>query len=141
MTAKSTGDLMEELMGVGSFDAYMKANRPSMISGTVAQQIGVLLEKKALRKSEVAKASGLNEIYAYQILAGSRVPTRDKLLCLCIAMSLTIEEIQTLLKRCGYAQLYPRRKRDAAILFALREHRDVLSVNEALFIQGEATLC
>lgn len=141
MSPRSTGDLMEELMSASSFSAYMKANRPSMLDGTVARQIGLLLEQKSLRKSDVAKASGLNEIYAYQILAGTRVPTRDKFLCLCIAMELTVEEIQSLLKRCGYAQLYPRRRRDAAILFALRERRDVLAVNEALFICGEATLC
>ena len=141
MEEKSTGDLMVELMKLGSFERYMKENKNVIVTASVADLLNQILERKGLSRARVAKDSGLNEIYAYQVMAGKRTPSRDKALCLCVAIGLTLEEIQGFLKMCGYAPLYPRRKRDAVILFALKERQRVTAINEALFSQGEKTLC
>jgi len=141
MKEKTTGELMEGLMEASSFSEYLTENQDDMEERTVAQLLNDHMESKGLQRSQVAKASGINEIYAYQVLSGTRVPSRDKLLCLGIAMQLTVDEIQELLNRGGYAQLYPRKKRDAAILFALKSKPDILTVNEILFTRGEKTLC
>ena len=141
MEEKSTSSLMSELMRSESFDGYLKANNELLKTKSVSDHIEQMIAYKGLTRADVAKASGLNVIYAYQVMAGSRKPTRDKLLCLCKAMSLTVDEVQGLLKYCGYAQLYPRRKRDAVILFAREKCSGTLGINEALFQNGEKTLC
>lgn len=141
MEEKSTGSLMSELMKSESFDCYIKANNELLKTQSVSDQINQIIARRGLTRADVAKASGLNVIYAYQVMAGSRKPTRDKLLCLCRAMGLTIDEVQELLKHCGYAPLYPRRKRDAVILFAWEKGKGILDINEALFQHGEKTLC
>lgn len=141
MEEKSTGDLMIELMKMGSFENYMKQNKDVIVTASVADLLNQILERKGLSRARIAKDSGLNEIYAYQVMAGTRTPSRDKVLCICVAIGLTVEEIQGLLKMCGYASLYPKRKRDAIILFALKETKPVPVINEELFNQGEKTLC
>ena len=141
MKRKTTGSLMRELKSFDRFESYLEVNRDVLSKGSTSDLLLQLLERKGLSRSQVAKRSGLNEIYAYQVLAGKRIPSRDKLLCLGIAMKLTVDELQGLLKSCGYAALYPRRKRDAVILFVLKSHGDVISVNEELFAQGEKPLC
>lgn len=141
MEEKSTSGLMSELMKSESLDCYIKANRELLKTQSVADCINQIISYKGLTRADVAKASGLNVIYAYQVMAGSRNPTRDKLLCLCWAMGLTVGEVQELLKRCGYAALYPRRKRDAVILFAWEKGNGILDINETLFQHGEKTLC
>lgn len=141
MEEKSTSDLMVELMKMGSFENYMKQNKDVIVTASVADVLNQILERKGLSRARVAKDSGLNEIYAYQVMAGTRTPSRDKVLCICVAIGLTVEEIQGLLKMCGYAPLYPKRKRDAIVLFALKEKRPVSVINEELFNQSEKTLC
>ena len=141
MEEKSTGGLMSELMKSESFDGYIKANNEFLKTQSVSDHINQIIACKGLARADVAKTSGLNVIYAYQVMAGSRKPTRDKLLCLCKAMGLTVDEVQELLKHCGYAPLYPRRKRDAVILFVWEKCSGTLGINEALFQNGEKTLC
>lgn len=141
MEEKSTSGLMSELMRSENLDCYIKANHEFLKTQSVAGCINQIISYKGLTRADVAKASGLNVIYAYQVMAGSRKPTRDKLLCLCRAMDLTIDEVQELLKHCGYAALYPRRKRDAVILFAWEKGKGILDINETLFQHGEKTLC
>lgn len=141
MEEKSTSGLMYELMKSENLDCYMKENRELLKTQSVADYINRIIADKGLTRADVAKASGLNVIYAYQVIGGSRNPTRDKLLCLCLAMGLAIDEVQELLKHCGYAALYPRRKRDAVILFAWEKGKGILDINDALFQHGEKTLC
>lgn len=141
MEEKSTSSLMSELVRSESFDCYLKANSEFLKTQSVSDHINQVISYKGLARADVAKASGLNVIYAYQVMAGSRKPTRDKFLCLCKAMVLTVDEVQKLLKVCGYAPLYPRKKRDAVILFAWEKGRGILEVNETLFQHGEKTLC
>ena len=59
----------------------------------------------------------LNTIYGQQIFAGTKTPSRDKLLAITFGMRLNPKQTDTLLKQQGYPCLYPRRKRDAVILY------------------------
>ncbi|CDA91771.1 putative uncharacterized protein [Firmicutes bacterium CAG:238] len=81
----------------------------------------------------------MNEIYAYQIISGARRPSRDKLLCLCIAMRATLEETQDLLIHGGFAPLYVCSQCDNIIIFAISEET-ILQVNSNLYDHGEALL-
>ena len=121
MEEKSTSGLMSELMKSESFDGYIKANNELLKTKSVSDHINQIIACKGLARADVAKMSGLNVIYAYQVMAGSRKPT--------------------LLKHCGYAPLYHRRKRDAVILFVWEKCSGTLGINEALFQNGEKTLC
>ena len=81
----------------------------------------------------------MNEIYAYQIISGARRPSRDKLLCLCIAMRATLEETQDLLIHGGFAPLYVCSQCENIIIFAISEET-ILQVNSNLYDHGEALL-
>ena len=51
-----------------------------------------------------------------------------------------MEETQLLLKRAGFAQLYPRLKRDAVILHGIAHGTPLAEVNDRLFEENEGTL-
>ena len=61
----------------------------------------------------------MSEVYLHQVFSGRRSPSRDRLLCLCLGLEATLEETQELLRQAGFAQLYPRHKRDAVISYGL----------------------
>ena len=92
-------------------------------------------------KAALAKRSGMSDIYLHQIFSGRRNPSRSRLLCLCIGLGASLEETQELLKLCGLAQLYPKLRRDAIIIFALSHHMTLFEVNDKLFTENLDTLC
>ncbi|MCR5088390.1 MAG: XRE family transcriptional regulator [Oscillospiraceae bacterium] len=91
-------------------------------------------------KAEIARLSGTSEAYLYQIFSGARVPSRDRLLCICIGMCAEADDTQTLLSQCGYAPLYVRDQRDAIILHGLMHATPLGKVNDMLFEYGEKLL-
>lgn len=91
-----------------------------------------LLTIKKLPKADVIQASMLPRTYAYQIFQGIKQPSRDKVLQLAFAMKLTIEESDRLLKVAGFSPLYAKKKRDAVLLFAMKQQWNLYHVNEYL---------
>ena len=108
---------------------------------SVAELLTHLFEKKHISKAALAKQAGMSEIYLHQIFAGRRTPSRNRLLCLCYGLEASIEETQELLRLCGIAELYPKRKRDAIIYYGLLHRLDLFTINDRLFDENEDTLC
>ena len=82
----------------------------------------------------------MSDIYLHQIFSGRRNPSRSRLLCLCIGLGASLEETQELLKLCGLAQLYPKLRRDAIIIYGLTHRLSLFSINDSLFSSDEETL-
>ena len=140
MENKTTGDLTSELMSHASLDAYLKENRSFFTNRTVVDTLAALCGKHPISKNALARKAGMSEVYLHQILSGRRNPSRDRLLCLCIALEATLEETQTLLQCASYAPLYPKSRRDAIISHAIIHHTDLAEINDILFSENEKTL-
>ena len=137
---KSTGDLQRGLMEEPDLNTYLKKNRPYFFDGQLTQLLTELYRRRHISKAALARKAGMSEVYLHQVFSGRRVPSRDRLLCLCIAMGTTLEETQQLLLRTAYAQLYPRLRRDAVISHGLVHGKTLGEINEALMAAGERTL-
>ena len=137
---KNTNNLRQELMSSANLDQFLSENRENFNSGSVCDLLNRLFQKRPLSKAALAKQSGMSEVYLHQVFAGRRTPSRSRLLCLCFGLSATLEETQELLKQCGLAQLYPKSRRDAIILYGIANGMDLFSVNDKLFAENEETL-
>ena len=140
MEKKDTNDLRQELMEAGDIDSYLRENQESFATAPVAGLLMEIYEQKNLSKAALARGAGMSEVYLHQVFAGRRNPSRDRLLCLCIGLSATVEETQQLLRQAGYAQLYPRVRRDAIILHAIAHGIALPLVNDKLYEENEKTL-
>ena len=78
--------------------------------------------------------------YLYQILNGRRTPSREKALRLCIGAGLSLEETQRVLELGKLGVLYPRDRRDAILIFAVRSGLDTTETDDLLDQFGEALL-
>ena len=137
---KSTNNLRQELMSSANLDQFLSENGENFNSGSVCDLLNRLFQKRTLSKAALAKQSGMSEVYLHQVFAGRRTPSRSRLLCLCFGLSATLEETQALLKQCGLAQLYPKSRRDAIILYGIANGMNLFSVNDKLFAENEETL-
>lgn len=140
MQDKSTDDLRQELMESPDLEQYLAENDAFFSSKDAAAMLNQLFKKCGLSKAALAKRSGMSDIYLHQIFSGRRNPSRSRLLCLCIGLSASLEETQELLKLCGLAQLYPKLRRDAIIIYGLTHRLSLFSINDSLFSSDEETL-
>lgn len=130
---KKTDDLYKALSEKRSIDEYFAENSDEMLFDTVADLLNFRIASEKLSKIEVINRSGIEKHYGYQILNGTKNPSRDKLIMLGFGIGLPINEMNHLLKKSGYGELYPRDARDSVIVFALLHHMDVISTNELLY--------
>ena len=140
MPKKSTTNLENELKSCDTLESFLKRNLDELSTASLAEQLQTLIASKGLTRAGVVKASNLNEVYAYQIISGARRPSRDKLLCLCIAMKATLDETRELLVRGGFAPLYVRSQRDSIIIFAISHGETILELNNNMHDHGEPLL-
>ena len=137
---KDTNNLHQALMEAPSLDRFLSENQDSFNRDSVCDLLNRLFQKRSISKAALAKQSGMSEVYLHQVFSGRRNPSRSRLLCLCFGLHASPEETQELLKQCGLAQLYPRDRRDAIILYGILNGMDLFAVNDRLFAENEETL-
>lgn len=140
MEDKTTGDLTSELMSQANLDSYLKVNQSLFSSRNIVEYLAELCKKNPLSKTALARKAGMSEVYLHQVLSGRRNPSRDRLLCLCLALGAALDETQGLLRCASYAQLYPKNRRDAIISHGIIHHTDLNELNDKLFAENEKTL-
>ena len=137
---KDTNNMQQELMSAPDLDRFLSENQDNFLSGNILELLNALFQKRNISKAALAKQSGMSEVYLHQVFAGRRNPSRSRLICLCFGLSATLDEAQELLKQDGFAQLFPKNRRDAIILYGLVNNASLFEVNDKLFAEGEETL-
>ncbi|MCQ2515478.1 MAG: XRE family transcriptional regulator [Saccharofermentans sp.] len=80
----------------------------------------------------LVKESQIERTYCYQILNGTKQPGRDKVIALCLAAKVGEKETQHCLFLSSNAQLHPRNRRDAIIIYAINNNLGVRETNNIL---------
>lgn len=137
---KDTSEMLKELEACSDFKEFFSENKDSLAKKELHENLEALLKKYNIKKADAVRASEINEIYAYQIFAGSRMPDRKKLLCIAIGMGLPLREVQLLLRSSGYAQLYVKNPFDCIIAFGIHKGYKLIKINGLLYEYGLETL-
>ena len=95
---------------------------------------------KTKTNAEIIRNSDIEKSYYYQIMKGNRVPSRNKVLRLCIGAGLSTEETSHALILNENAPLYLKRKRDKILSYAIENGLTVTETNILLDEHGEITL-
>ena len=114
-----TEELMGALSGEKDFESVTDAISGEFTDDPLAALMEQLMGKYGVSRSELIARANLERSYAYQIFSGRRTPSRDRLIQLAIGMGADLEDTQKLLSRGGRNELYPRIKRDAAIIYCI----------------------
>jgi len=109
---------------------------------SLSDYLNEYIARHQLVLADIVKDSHLNRNYAYHILNGTKPnPRRDKLIPLCLAMHMNLEETNRALKISKAGTLYSKDKHDSIIIMCINEQVfDVLKVNEYLYSNGCETL-
>ncbi len=137
-TEPLTEELLKELLAAPSPVVFADAHE--ITHRSLSDYLGELLECKGLKRSQVVRDAGLNETFGYQIFKGQRNPSRDKVLCLALAMGCSLVETGRLLKAAGANELYCKDRRDAIIIFGIDRGLGLQEIDGELYRFGEKTL-
>lgn len=143
MGSKATNELLEILASLNTYSELKEyttkiaEDYPRM---SFSKYINSKIAEKNLSLAELIRASQIQRNYCYQILNGLKSPGKDKIIALCLALKLTIEETQKALMLAGEGALYSKNRRDAILLFSLQKQLSVLDTNEILHELNEKLL-
>ena len=134
---ESTSKLLHKLTHSEKAMAYLcrEAQEPCL-----ASELQRLLDKAGMAPADWLLAADISRSYAYQILRGERRPGRDILLRTALVLRLSLKEVQRLLAVGGCGALYPKIRRDAAVIFALNQHMTLLETEDLLVSLSERSL-
>nr|MBQ6241714.1 hypothetical protein [Lachnospiraceae bacterium] len=133
---------LEEALGQtrpGGLETYFRENEDALLIGDrpFADYMRRLFKEKGLLQQEVFLAADIPETYGYRLISQERhTRQRDVILRLCFGARFTLKETQRALRLAEQEELYPRLKRDAALILALNEGMKVDRVNELLISHG-----
>lgn len=132
----TTSSLLKRIFKTRNLSRFMQQNeqhmRPLDFCGCLKQ----LCDARQLVPERVIMQSQIERTYGHQIFNGTRRPSREKVLQLAFGLRLTVEETQRLLRAADRSQLYPRLRRDAALIFCLQNGLTLLETQELLGKNG-----
>lgn len=91
-----------------------------------------LLKTKQLEIPNALLDLGFSESYSYQLLNGTRNPSRDTVLKIALGLNADLQNANNLLQHSGHNLLYVRDKRDALIYYAFLNSMTITDLNQLL---------
>jgi len=128
----STSTFLNRLFKTTKLKTFIKTHDDAFVKTAFCDYIQRLCAERGLIPEHVIKSCGIDRTYGHQLFSGLRQPSRDKVIQLAFGFTLNVEEAQALLKAAGKSLLYPRIKRDAAIMYCLNNGTSFLDTQAAL---------
>ncbi|MDD6208741.1 MAG: helix-turn-helix transcriptional regulator [Clostridiales bacterium] len=130
--AVTTNALLKRIVNGRDFKEVLSENEGGFEEQSVSEYLRKLCEERGLVPEQVIKKSQIDRTYGHQIFNGTRIPSRDKLIKLAFGFGLSLDETQKLLKIAGRSILYPKIKRDAALIFGISHGMNVMEMQYLL---------
>lgn len=96
-----------------------------------------LLESSGVSRSELIRRLNMDTSYGYQLLNGTRIPTRERLLRIGLLLGAEVEQLQRLLRAADKKSLYVRDITDAKVFYAIKKKMEYEKA--VLFIWGRSS--
>jgi len=136
----STEELFQLLENTHQLADFLATHEEDLSSLSTISYLQQMLAQHNISKQTALEAANLNYSLGYQILNGYRNPSRNALLRLAIGIGLTLNEAQRLLKIAQRGELYPKNRRDAALIYCIQHRFNVIDAEILLEQVGEQLL-
>ena len=132
-------ELLDRLLASASIEQYLDEGLVS--ARTLTDYLFDRMEAHDLRRADVVRASGLNATVVYDIFSRQKPPRPEiDAIMLAFGLKCTLRETQRLLRLAGVSELWCKQRRDAIIIWCIRNGFDRIATDDELYRMGEATL-
>lgn len=137
----NTTQLLTMIKRTNNFSKVDAALHESVDSAEFCHYLYRLMSLHDLKPKDIIIATELERSYFYHILSGKKLPSRNVVLRIGLALSATLNEVNRLLLLAAQGSLYPKVRRDAAIIYCIEHHYTMKYSNAFLKELGELPLC
>jgi len=128
----STSNLLQKLIKTNDLGEFLDNYADEFSIPPFHEFITQTCLEKQLIPEQVINKSSIERTYGHQLFNGTRKPSRDKAIQLAFGMELSLDETEYLLIVAKKSQLYPKIKRDAAIIYCLNNQLDIYETQSLL---------
>ena len=136
----ATSNLFNELKENKDIYQYIRKYEDQFPSMDLQCYISECILNSSKKKSQIIRDSDINRQYAYEIFNGTKMPSRDKLIALSLAMELSLDGTQKMLTLGNHNPLYPKNSWDSIIIYAVHTKLTVTKCNLLLDELGQGPL-
>lgn len=129
---KQTEKLLNRLNNIknkNELNQYIKSSKSKENSLELSEYILESCNAKGFKKNHIIKNANIYRTYGYEILSGKKLPSRDKLLQICIGNNFSLEEANRSLTLGKLGILYAKNPRDSIIIYALNNKLNLIATN------------
>lgn len=132
MKESKTSALLRRLFNTADIETFLESNAAEMELPAFHVHITNLCRTTGQVPEQVIKHAGIERTYGHQLFNGTRKPSRDKVIQLAFGFKMDLDGTQRLLQIAQKSALYPKIKRDAAILYCINHHKDIFETQSVL---------
>ena len=136
----TTSQLLSIIKKSGRFSEVTESFHDKETEPVFCHFLYQLMDKYQLTPKDMIEKSGIERSYFYHILSGQKKPGRNIILRICLCLQASLTETNQLLRLGHQGSLYPKVRRDAAIIFAIEKKFTMQQTNELLIKENELPL-
>ncbi len=130
---KSETEILEEaLVREVSYNNFEKKYLNNIKKDSYVSLLRNMMYERDIDTNKIVKLTGIGRSYYYQVLNGDRIPSRDYVILIGVALSCSLEEVNLFLKIAEKHTLYVKDKRDSLIIFAISNKYSIKELNKLL---------
>ena len=133
-----TDDLLKQLLAADCPEDYL--DHEQLVSQELTAYLEQLRAEQGMSKADVIRESELNSTFVYDMFQGKSKPSRDNAIKLAFGLRCSLKQAQRLLRLSGMAELWPKKRRDAIIIWCIEQGKDLATCDDELWRLGEKTL-
>ena len=128
-----TADLLKQLFAAARPEDYLLQGET--MDRELSDYLNELRNDRGMKRAAVVRESAVNDIFK-----GKSLPGRDNALKLAFALRCSLIETQRILRLAGVSELWPKRSRDAVIIWCIERGLTLSQCDDELYRLGEQTL-
>lgn len=136
MKKNETDKLMEDIRHCTDIEQSVEKNKQYFNEEAFSNFLDMLLKKYGKKMQDLINETDYSKPMLYHIRNNERVGSQRAILQIGLAIGVTVDEMQKLLKLSHNQELYPRYQRDYIILCGINAGMNLYEIDEALKKRG-----
>ncbi|NLC65741.1 MAG: hypothetical protein GX752_02215 [Clostridium sp.] len=122
-------DILKNINNKSHLNKYVNFLESKENSLELSEYILNISQEKGLKKIDVINNANIYRTYGYEILNGKKLPSRNKLLQICIGNKFTLLETNKSLTLAKLGVLYAKDPRDSIIIYTISNKISLIDTN------------
>lgn len=136
--AETTEEILNKIESAGSWEKLGDILK-GLEKVTFGDRLSELCVKYQNKPSQLQLNVSISKTMFYEVLNGRRKPSKETVIKIGLALKISEDELNELLKLAGHKELYPKKKEDAIIIFGIKNNKAIDEI-EALLRECGSTM-